>query len=205
MRASFLPVAFLFLSALSVNAQTFTTTNPLGFTVVEVLTLDPLGLPTTEILSTVSSSSALTSSTPSSSSSSLSSSSSSSTPSSTTVATPTATATTTPGAVQQGPIEQSPTNEGPAGPTQYTYTTTNAAGETIAVPAVFTPTFSPTTLPNPTTSGSVLQYSAWLSMIGTHTVPANSAMTRWSLERTWYGVAAGTLVGVVGGALLVLA
>ncbi|KAJ3004457.1 hypothetical protein NUW54_g4805 [Trametes sanguinea] len=46
--------ALLALSARSVFAQTITTTDDLGETVIEVITIDPnLGLPTTEILQTL--------------------------------------------------------------------------------------------------------------------------------------------------------
>ena len=43
-------------------------------------------------------------------------------------------------ATTQGGPQGPPTTTISAGPTTYTYTTTNAAGATIAVPDVFTPT-----------------------------------------------------------------
>ncbi|KAI9056803.1 hypothetical protein FKP32DRAFT_1598694 [Trametes sanguinea] len=53
MRLAFVAALFA-LSACSVFAQTITTTDDLGETVIEVITIDPnLGLPTTEILQTL--------------------------------------------------------------------------------------------------------------------------------------------------------
>ena len=76
--------------------------------------------------------------------------------------------TTTP--LQQGPVVGQPgtTPETPGGPTPYTYSTTDASGNTITEVATFIPTFQTVSV-SPTLSGSILQYSDWLSQIGTNT------------------------------------
>ncbi|KAH7919371.1 hypothetical protein BV22DRAFT_1199517 [Leucogyrophana mollusca] len=172
------------------QAQTQTVVDPVaGDTVVEVVTSNLLGIATTEILQTLigsTSSLALTTSTPLTSTSALLATSSAST-------------------LQQGPVGQ-PAPEVPAGgPTPYTYTTVNADGETVVLQGIFTPTGPVTALPNPTTTGVVLNYSSWLKMVGTNTVPA-SAATRVSfrLSGGWYGIALSSMVGIVGGTWLVL-
>lgn len=193
MKAVLLQAAFLAFHALCTSGQIITATNALGYTVVEDVTLNPLGLPTTEVLSTI-----------------LTPPTSKSTPSTTSAPSTSTTPTTQAAATQaqaqpQGPVEQSPDVPGVAGPTSYIYSTTNAAGATITVAAIFTPTFAPTTVVVPTASGTILQYSDWLTQVGTHTVPVNAAGARLAVDRTWYAVAGGTLLGVVGGALIVLA
>ncbi|EMD33302.1 hypothetical protein CERSUDRAFT_117925 [Gelatoporia subvermispora B] len=196
MRLSVL-ISALALGVLSVLGQTITTTDDLGETVVEVITTDPvLLIPTTEILETITGPSTTALSTPALS-----------TPA---VSTPAAAAVpTTPAAqqVQQGPVGAPPPTPAVQEPTVYTYTTTDGNGDTVALTAIFTPT-SPAALTHSTTAGTILQYSQWLSLIGTNTVPATTnaaAPAPLSLEHRWFGMAAGTLVGVLGGAWLVLA
>ena len=93
----------------------------------------------------------------------------------------------------------------PGGPTPYEYTTTDANGNTVVLQGTFTPTGPQTVLPAPTTIGSVLGYSQWLSMIGTYTAPP-SAARRMSMPVAtgWYYFAATTFVGLVGGAWLIV-
>ncbi|KAF9223597.1 hypothetical protein BS17DRAFT_817236 [Gyrodon lividus] len=195
MRSSLLTVLLLW--AASTNAQTETVVNNAGATVVEVVTVNPVGVPTTQILQTIIGSSlsnplnSLTSSTPLTTSNPLLQ---------TTV--PIATSTT-PG--QVGPVGQ-PASQPPAGgPTPYTYTTTNANGETVAVEGIFTPTGPATVLPPATTTGTILNYSQWQSMVGTNTQPANAAnRVSTPITTSWYYLAATTFAGLAGGAWLVM-
>jgi hypothetical protein len=70
----------------------------------------------------------------------------------------------------QGPVGQPGATPAEAGdPTPFIYTTTDANGNYVTVQATFTPSFPQTTPYTPTGSGTVLQYSAWLSMIGSNT------------------------------------
>lgn len=116
----------------------------LGQTIVEVITLDQLGLPTTQIISTLTSDDdipgAPTSLTSATSTSALTtpglatptlSTPTSTTPTSTSTSTSTTptpqTVATTAADGQQGPVGAPPTTTD-AGPTVYTYTTTDANG-----------------------------------------------------------------------------
>ncbi|KAI5116384.1 hypothetical protein M0805_005881 [Coniferiporia weirii] len=169
------------LSAALVHAQTVTTTDALGETVIEVATLDVNGLPTTEILQTV-----------------------------TTAADPgdetTAAATTTTTPLNQGPVAQPAATE--TGETIFTYTTTDANGDTTAIVDTFTPSFvEGTTLPPQTYTGTVLDYSSWLSLVGTNTVAADASTNSaraGRVSRGACGAGAALLAGVLGGAWLVV-
>ncbi|RDX44004.1 hypothetical protein OH76DRAFT_1409487 [Lentinus brumalis] len=167
--------AVLGLCALCVHAQQFTTIDELGQTVVEVTTLDDLGLPTTQTLLTLTS-----------------------------TATPT---TTTPAAGQVGPVGQ-PATPG-TGITEYTYTTTDAAGNTQAIVDTFTPSFAPTATAGTVTAqpGTILDYSSWKAAVGSNTVAVitSGAFTRWSLHPRWLAVASALCAGFTGGAWLALA
>ncbi|KAI0951611.1 hypothetical protein AcW1_008614 [Taiwanofungus camphoratus] len=208
MRSPMLRVAFLAVYVLSVYAQTFTTIDALGETVVEVLTLNRGGLPTTEILSTVTTTSPATSPTTSPTTTLPTTTLPTTTAKTATTTSPTTTATTTT-PLQQGPVGQPPatTAGGGTGTTiAFQYTTTNAAGATVVEQATFIPTFAPTTEPVPASSGTILDYSEWLGMVGTNTVAASSGVSpRWTPERKWFGMAIAILTGVVGGAWLVMA
>jgi hypothetical protein len=102
----------------------------------------------------------------------------------------------------------------PGGPTPYTYTTTDANGNYITVLATFTPSFPATTPFTPTTTGTILKYSDWLSQIGTNTGDLNepvasqaaSPASRATISRRLLsGVILTTVVlaGVVGGWVLI--
>ncbi|KAI0325097.1 hypothetical protein GY45DRAFT_1330810 [Cubamyces sp. BRFM 1775] len=167
--------ALLTLCAGFVHAQEITTTDELGQTVVELITIDPnLGIPTTETLQTL-------------------------------------TTTTTPAAAvpdpQQGPVGQPQPTVGDAGPTVYTYTTTDASGETVAVVDTFTPTFALTSTWVSAPAGTILDYSSWRKEVGTNTVapPISGAVPRWSVQSGWLGITAGVCAGIAGGAWLALA
>ncbi|CCM04680.1 uncharacterized protein FIBRA_06866 [Fibroporia radiculosa] len=198
MHITLLTIALAALCVLSAYGQTITTTNALGLTVVEEVTLDPLGLPTTEVISTLTG--AVTTTKPTTTTTSPTTTSTTPTTALTTPTTsPTTTTTTTPQVVEQ----PAPT-DGPAPATVYVYTTTNAAGGTVVLQGTFTPTFAPTTLPTPTTTGTILAYSQWLSLVGTSTVAASDAIVRWKIDRSWLGMLVGTLAGFMGGAWLAL-
>ncbi|KIJ66803.1 hypothetical protein HYDPIDRAFT_85163 [Hydnomerulius pinastri MD-312] len=192
-----LHLAAILLWATWVNAQTETVVNAAGATVVEVLTDNAAGVPVTQILQTIVGSTSslsnplnpLTSSTPLTSSNPL-------------LASPTAATTSVP----VGPVGQpAPTPVEAGGPTPYTYTTTNADGETVALEGIFTPTGPATVLPNPTTTGTVLNYSSWKAMVGTNTVPANAAShISTPISTGWYCLVATTLTGLVGGAWVIM-
>ncbi|KDQ59201.1 hypothetical protein JAAARDRAFT_206148 [Jaapia argillacea MUCL 33604] len=132
------------LYACHVAALTTTVVNPVGQTVVEIITTGAAGLTTTSTISTL------------------------------TTSAPTTTAVvTTPLPGQQGPVGQ-PGASPPNGAIPYYYTTTNAAGNTIVVEATFTPSFPATQAPPPlSTTGTILQYSDWLTVIGSNTAAAN--------------------------------
>ncbi|OSC98535.1 hypothetical protein PYCCODRAFT_1439236 [Trametes coccinea BRFM310] len=167
-------VALLTLAAGSAHAQTVTTTDALGETVVEFITIDQnLGLPTTEILQTL---------------------------------TATTTTTTAPDG-QQGPVGQPEPTTDDGSPTVYTYTTTDALGDLTAVVDTFTPTFLTTSTWLSAPAGTILDYTAWRSEVGTNTVAPSisAARVRWKVESGWLGIAASLLAGVAGGAWLALA
>jgi len=181
MRAAILSCIAL---AVYVDAQTITSVNALGQTIIEVVTVDPIAqTPTTTTLQTLTAA-VTTTSTPT-----------------TALAT---TATTT--AVQQGPVGQ-PAATGVQTPTVYTYTTVNANGVTTAIIDTFTPTFYQSAQSPVLSSGTVLDYSSWLSMIGTNTGNAQAAQATSGqlplLPAAWYGVL-GAVSGVLGGAWLVM-
>ncbi|KAH9848444.1 hypothetical protein C2E23DRAFT_763747 [Lenzites betulinus] len=170
MRSFAYVAAFLALCARSVSAQTTTVVDALGETVVELITLDLQGLPSTQTLQTL-------------------------------------TTTTTAADGQQGPVGQPAATATDAGPTIYTYTTTDAAGDTVAVVDTFTPTFAATSPLSSIPAGTVIPYSSWLSLVGTNTVAAevNSAVPRWALQHQWLGIATSLCAGVAGGAWLAFA
>jgi len=171
------------MAAFSKAQLTFTATVG-GATVVEVST-NVLGIPTTSIIQTITSAAAV------------------------------AASTTTPAAV--APPPDTPINQGPVGqpgptitdqPTVYRYTTTDGNGDTTVVTDTFTPTFpaSSGTPPPPSSTGTILNYSSWLSIIGTNTVPpSNAAISRWQLPQAGLGVIATLLSGLLAGACFTLA
>ncbi|KAI0749950.1 hypothetical protein C8Q80DRAFT_1218954 [Daedaleopsis nitida] len=178
MRPSAFAAAVLALcGALSARAQTITTTDALGQTVVEEITIDPLqGLPTTNILETLTA--------------------------------PTTATTPAQDQGQQGPVGAPPgTTAAVGGATPYTYTTTDANGDTIAVVATFTPTFTATGTPQGDPPvGTVLNFSSWKQSVGTNTVAAiNSGLCRLSLDPRWLYVTSMLCAGLTGGAWLAFA
>ncbi|KAJ7268773.1 hypothetical protein B0H12DRAFT_66824 [Mycena haematopus] len=102
----------------------------------------------------------------------------------------------------QGPVGQ-PGPTGAAGaPTPFTYTTTDAAGNTQQVVAVFTPSFGPTVVPQLTFQATVLDYSAYTASYGSGQQAAaqNSALRNGG----WWGLGLSGLISVAGGVCLLL-
>lgn len=194
-------VALLFsLSSYVLGQQLLTTVNPAGVTIVEQVTTNAFGQPLTQTLQTLGQGTSTT----------ATSTSPTTTPT-TTGTTPTTTntrTTTTPN--QQGPVVGQPgtTPLTPGGPTPYTYTTTDANGDFVTVLATFTPSF--TTIPvTPTGTGTVLQYSQWLSQIGTNTGALGQPVASQSANRASRAIvnirllSGVVLAGVVGGWVLI--
>ncbi|KAG1781786.1 hypothetical protein EV702DRAFT_607161 [Suillus placidus] len=179
-------------------AQTLTVTNINGATVVEVVTVNPInGLATTQTLQTINT--ALTTT-------SLTTNTLSTTTTTTSNGVLQTIATTSTTQQNQGPVEQpGSTVLIPGGPTPYTYTTTNAAGSTVAVLATFTPTGPATALPTPTTTGTIINYSSYLASVGTSAAATSGATRRaFSLSSGWYGLVASTMLGIGGGAWFIM-
>ncbi|KZS99494.1 uncharacterized protein LAESUDRAFT_765467 [Laetiporus sulphureus 93-53] len=217
MRPSLLSLAAVAACVLPIYAQLITTTDEYGYTVVELITLDPLGLVTTSIESTILAGALTDTATDTDTelTTALTTTARTTAPTTTTtplttttmpVAIPTTT-TTTPAVVVGAPTSTE------AGLTTYYYTTTDAAGATEVILATFTPTFAPTTIPAaPSHTGTILDYSQWLSLIGASssaTVSGGSELSsssgaspRWSTQRGWMGV--GTVTGLLGGTWLLL-
>jgi len=203
------------------NAQTITTTDVNGNTIVEVITVDPvLGVATTQIVQTLApangaaTSSLTTSAALASTSTQVLQVPTPPTSSTTTQpvppavpAVPAPVVPTTAPDVQQGPVGQpAPTPTGPV-VTVYHYTTVDAAGDTEVFTATFIPTFPATQLPPPpTTTGSILQFSQWQSLVGTNTVPASSGgVVTWTVPRSALEAVVGIVSGTLAGAWLVFA
>ncbi|KAJ7721737.1 hypothetical protein DFH07DRAFT_296301 [Mycena maculata] len=114
---------------------------------------------------------------------------------------------TTPAAV--GPVGQPATTEADATAgalTPYTYTTTNAAGNTIAVVATFTPSFATTVAPSATFQATVLNYSQYLASYATQTPTQASGNAAVRPSPTgWWGPCLSVLAAIVGGGFVLLA
>lgn len=183
------------------SQQLITTTNAAGVSIVEQVTTNAFGQSVTQVLQTlggaVTTSASQTTQT-------------AATTAPTTSPTATATATT----AIQGPVGQPGTTPvTPGGPTPYTYTTTDANGNTVIATATFTPSFPATTPYTPTGSGTVIGYSQWLSMIGNNTSGLNrpvasQAANIASRAGVQLGLSLGavllTIMGLLGGSLAVV-
>ncbi|KAI6107912.1 hypothetical protein F5141DRAFT_1119338 [Pisolithus sp. B1] len=164
------------------SAQIVTVPNAAGATVVEVLTTNSRGVAATSILST------------------LAASATNSLATQLTQTTATALTSATQAAGGGGVVAATP-----GGPTPYTYTTTNALGETVAMEGIFTPTGPATVLPTPTTTGTILNYSSWLALVGTNTVAANAASRiSQSIATGWYCFVVMVIAGLASGAWIVI-
>ncbi|KAG6369398.1 hypothetical protein JVT61DRAFT_6444 [Boletus reticuloceps] len=183
------------LLSLFADAQTETVVNNIGATVVEFITTNAVGIPATRVLATLGGSST---------SQTLSSSTTAALETSNSLSQASTVAPTT--ATQVGPVGQPGTTPvAPGGPTPYQYTTTDANGNQVVLQGVFTPTGPQSVLPAATTTGTVLPYSQWLSMIGTYTAPASAARrVSMPVATGWYYFAATAFAGLVGGAWLIV-
>ena len=167
-------------------AQRVTTTDAYGDTIVESLSTDAVGDTLTQVLSTIASTTARTI---------------------TTTRTTTTQGSTTTITAAPGPGQvETPGQGGDAGlPTPFTYTTTDANGNYVQRVGTFVPTGPATVLPNPTTTGVILQYSSWLAMVGTNTLPATGgAPPTWNPSRGWYGAGLSVVAAFAGGAWIFL-
>ncbi|KAL5486279.1 hypothetical protein ACEPAI_7325 [Sanghuangporus weigelae] len=173
-----------------VGAQTQTLVDAFGETVIVAVTLNPLGIATTQTLQTLDAEDETETDT-----------------STSTTSTSTSTTTTQ---LNQGPVGQPPATT-QAGVTAYEYTTTDAAGNTQVLQDVYTPTSHVTTASALTFAGTIVDYSSWVGLVGTNTVAtgldavssAHQPLRLLQQKQFWAGamaVAAGTL----GGAWLVL-
>jgi len=108
--------------------------------------------------------------------------------------------------VPQGPVGQ-PAATNP-GQTIYFYTTTNANGQPTEIMATFTPTYQAATGPPyvAPSNGTVLNYSQWLSMVGTNTGTPSAATSRAGprLLSDALKCSAAAILALVCGGLLVL-
>ncbi|KAF7361711.1 hypothetical protein MVEN_00514700 [Mycena venus] len=189
-------------------AQTVTTTDAAGETVVENITEDVNGIPTTIILQTLAAGAALTQ----------------------TVTTTdaagdtlievvtgdglgdsvTQTIQTIPAAQvgNQGPVGQPGPTGQPGAPTPFTFTTTDANGATQQVVATFTPSFPATVSPVQTFQATVLDYSAYTAsyVTGAAAAAANQQNQNGALQQSagWWGLSLSTFIGAAGGIVLLL-
>ncbi|KAG6874007.1 hypothetical protein C0995_007964 [Termitomyces sp. Mi166 len=134
------------------HAQTLTFPDINGNTVVGVITTNALGIPVTSTIETLPAGAVTTAQSP--------------TLATTTSPTTTSTTTTAADQGQQGPVGQpTATTFSPGGPTPYTYTTV-INGVTSLVADIFTPTNPATQQPTVGASGTIWDYSSWLSIYG---------------------------------------
>ncbi|THV02802.1 hypothetical protein K435DRAFT_748651 [Dendrothele bispora CBS 962.96] len=170
MRSLIFPLFAVFISL--VYAQEATIVDANGDSVVVDVTTNVLGLPTTQTLETL--------------------------PATTAQATQTTTSTTPD--VNAGPVGQPAATSGvPHGPTPYTYTTI-VAGETQRVVATFSPTFPETVLSTAPATGTVLDYSEWLSMYGTTNTVSSATKVVLLSRGVFASLVSSVIICVVGGA-----
>jgi len=108
----------------------------------------------------------------------------------------------------QGPVGQ-PGPTGAAGAaTPFTYTTTNANGDTIPVVATFTPSFATTVMPSATFKATVMDYSVYTASYATQAPQAANANSNQNgaLRQStgWWGPCLSAMISVAGGFVLVL-
>ncbi|KAG5639145.1 hypothetical protein H0H81_006404 [Sphagnurus paluster] len=116
----------------------------------------------------------------------------------------TAPVTVTPPPVPEGPVGQpQATSFSPGGVTPYTYTTV-VDGVTSVLVDNFTPT-NPATQPITVgASGTILDYSSWLSQYGAQTTGKSGSGARAASVAGWQGVFLSGALAVFGGVLVLL-
>jgi len=196
---------FAFLFTLVHSQLTQTVTDAAGDSIIEVVTQNRQGVPTTSTVSTILADAAGAAGAATSVTTALTTALTTATTAA--VATTATTATTAATLAQGGGVVGAPaptTNANPTGPTPFTYTTV-IGGVTTIVPAVFTPTFATVAPTHSTISGSILDYSQWLSEFGSSTSSAAaSSASRVSLGSP--GLLGTVMVSVFGmgfGAMIV--
>ena len=121
----------------------------------------------------------------------------------------TTTTSTSTTSTQQNPIQGQPVTATGTGLTTFEYTTTDAAGNTEVLEGTFTPTFDTVIVtPSLTFSATVLDYSQWLSIVGTNTVAAAniaSSAERLHIPLALWNMCIALIVGAAGGAWFVVA
>ncbi|KAG6829354.1 hypothetical protein H0H92_004720 [Tricholoma furcatifolium] len=198
---------FLAVLAAFANAQTLTTTDLFGNTIVEVVTTNALGnavTSTLETLAPVAATTQVNAATTTSTSTPLAIATTTSTTTSTaSTATAATTATTTAQQGEQGPVGQpASTSFSPGGPTPYTYTTI-IGGVTEVLTDVFTPTNPATVSTNIGSSGTIWAYSSWLAEFGP-TSSASAGANAADSSRFRSGIASSLVLGFAIGMGLVL-
>jgi len=150
-------------------AETITTTDAAGDTLIEYITGNGLGVTVTTTLQTIL-----------------------------------AAAAGGGGAGGQGPVGAPGATGGAGLPTPFTYTTTDANGDTRAVVATFTPSFAGTVIPSETFQATVLDYTAYTASYATAQQAAansNGALRNGG----WWGLGlSGLISAAAGGAFLLL-
>lgn len=114
------------------------------------------------------------------------------------------TAATTADDVPQGPVGQPGATATGTNPTPYTYTTL-VDGVLTAIADTFTPTFPASQSPTTAPSGSILDYSQWLSIYGPPPSSSSSAqkMLRVGNGAGWLGVMLSVFCSAIAGIWLV--
>ncbi|KAJ7346843.1 hypothetical protein DFH08DRAFT_869534 [Mycena albidolilacea] len=183
-------------------AQTVTVTDAVGEVIVENVTVDENGLPTTVTLLTIASTLTTTDRAGNTLVEVVTGDGQGDSTTQTIQTIPAADA-----GGGQGPVGQPGATGTPGAPTPFTYTTTDANGETTAVIATFTPSFATTVIPAQTFQATVLDYSAYTaSYVTGQAAQAAQQQQNGALSRTgvWWGPCVSALVGVVGGAVLLM-
>ncbi|GLB33277.1 hypothetical protein LshimejAT787_0101610 [Lyophyllum shimeji] len=194
------------LLAVTADAQTATVVDGNGNTVVQVVTTDPQGLPTTSVVSTLPPAGGAPATTPATSTPTPPTQATQpATTAATTTTTPVQPANTQPPG-QQGPVGQpEATSFKAGGVTPYTYTTI-IDGVTSVLVDNFTPTNPATQRPTVGASGTILDYSSWLAQYGPPSTSsaANTGYVPPSPAAGWWGVLTSGTIAFLGGLGLAL-
>ncbi|KAJ7454857.1 hypothetical protein FB451DRAFT_656900 [Mycena latifolia] len=198
----------LLLSFAAAQDNTLTTQDANGQTIVEVTTTDLNGLPSTTIISTILPTGVTTTLTTTDNlgETVVEIVTGDGLGDSFTQVIQTLTTTTPVTTPVVGPVGQPGATPDTAGAlTPYTYTTTNANGDTTAVVATFTPSFATTIMPSATFKATVLDYSVYTASYATAQA-ADTSNSNGALQQRagWWGLGLSAMIGVVGGTILLL-